>query len=42
MARAIAFLLAMMTAYACKEQIMGRETFDGKKIRPSAKAKKNI
>lgn len=43
MARAIAFLLAMMTVYACKEQIMGRENFDGKKVKPSAKvkAKKN-
>lgn len=40
MARAIAFILAMMTLYACKEQLMGRETFDGKKIRPAAKGKK--
>eukprot|EP00904_Undaria_pinnatifida_P003387 jgi/Undpi1/13049/HiC_scaffold_8.g02712.m1 len=35
MARVVAFVLAMMTMYACKEQIMGRENSDGKKPRPS-------
>lgn len=32
MARVVAALLAVMTLYAFKEQLLGRETWDGKKI----------
>lgn len=33
MARVMAFLLALSALYAFKEQLLGRETFDGRKIR---------